>query len=714
MFKTLYHFDLHNEIANSQAHIGIQDSTNKSLGYVTLGGKINIFSPNQENQESSLTNTLNINKAITCICFGFGDSEDTSELLFIGSETSLMCYDIKINKTVFDKDVMEGVYCMVSGMYSSYPTPLCIVGGNCSVTGIDAKGEDKFWTVLGGNAICMTLFDVNEDGYNELVVGTDDFAIRFYQNENVINEINENTKIINVAVIEGFKFVYALENGTVGLRNSTDRLWKMKENGYVTAIVIDDFNKDNIYEILLGWSNGKIQLLAQEKGKILIEFDVQQPLSTILFGSLTSSEEDHLVALTQKGEVFGYKYCEELDGDTETQFVSKDKGVSPQDLQRYNLLLKEKRELIEKLEDIAIKNSNKSKVNSPKDDIVLPKNTEVKIDLQSNNDNKCADLIIESSPEGTVIQSVIIMSEQLYQGESYVHFPPTETNKVVIQIKTKKDLKINLHIKVLVGKSYYLSDYQVFEFNKIIPKYCFYILLREEIAYKNELIQGISFKYNDTINRLIIWLEEYFNIAKKELETFRSGENEYRIRFMSLRTDKVLQISAKDNVLSIFTEEIELAGNILQDMCIFFKLNDLNTVINYTEVVKGFTGNIEKIKELDKERNQYSINMTEIITFIKDLFVKAEDNRLLDNIQGFKDYFRKINVKNLELLDEFEKRSTIFTELINQLKIVNEIIQIFSNLKVGKFKQEMVNQCRKCIREKKYALLIKIISTGSE
>lgn len=714
MFKTLYHFDLHNEIANSQAHIGIQDSTNKSLGYVTLGGKINIFSPNQENQESSLTNTLNINKAITCICFGFGDSEDTSELLFIGSETSLMCYDIKINKTVFDKDVMEGVYCMVSGMYSSYPTPLCIVGGNCSVTGIDAKGEDKFWTVLGGNAICMTLFDVNEDGYNELVVGTDDFAIRFYQNENVINEINENTKIINVAVIEGFKFVYALENGTVGLRNSTDRLWKMKENGYVTAIVIDDFNKDNIYEILLGWSNGKIQLLAQEKGKILIEFDVQQPLSTILFGSLTSSEEDHLVALTQKGEVFGYKYCEELDGDTETQFVSKDKGVSPQDLQRYNLLLKEKRELIEKLEDIAIKNSNKSKVNSPKDDIVLPKNTEVKIDLQSNNDNKCADLIIESSPEGTVIQSVIIMSEQLYQGESYVHFPPTETNKVVIQIKTKKDLKINLHIKVLVGKSYYLSDYQVFEFNKIIPKYCFYILLREEIAYKNELIQGISFKYNDTINRLIIWLEEYFNIAKKELETFRSGENEYRIRFMSLRTDKVLQISAKDNVLSIFTEEIELAGNILQDMCIFFKLNDLNTVINYTEVVKGFTGNIEKIKELDKERNQYSINMTEIITFIKDLFVKAEDNRLLDNIQGFKDYFRKINVKNLELLDEFEKRSTIFTDLINQLKIVNEIIQIFSNLKVGKFKQEMVNQCRKCIREKKYALLIKIISTGSE
>ena len=62
--------------------------------------------------------------------------------------------------------------------------------------------------------------------------------------------------------------------------------------------------------------------------------------------------------------------------------------------------------------------NNKTKINSPKDEIVLPKNTQVKIDLQSNNENKCADLIIESTPEGTVIHSVIIMSEQIYQGES--------------------------------------------------------------------------------------------------------------------------------------------------------------------------------------------------------------------------------------------------------------------------------------------------------
>ena len=144
-------------------------------------------------------------------------------------------------------------------------------------------------------------------------------------------------------------------------------------------------------------------------------------------------------------------------------------------------------------------------------------------------------------------------------------------------------------------------------------------------------------------------------------------------------------------------------------MCIYFKINDLNTSINYVEVVKGISGPITKIHQLDMERNQFSIDMTEIITFIKDLFVKAEDNRLLDNIMGFKEYFRKINVKNLELLDEFDRRTQTYEQLLQNLKAVNEIIQMFSNLKVGKYQNEMVNQCRNCIRKKNYQLLIKII-----
>lgn len=80
------------------------------------------------------------------------------------------------------------------------------------------------------------------------------------------------------------------------------------------------------------------------------------------------------------------------------------------------------------------------------------------------------------------------------------------------------------------------------------------------------------------------------------------------------------------------THELELAGNVLQDLCSYFQLNESETVITYPEIVEELTVLIQRIEKLDNVRNQFSINMAEIITFIKDIFVRAEDNRLLENM----------------------------------------------------------------------------------
>lgn len=138
---------------------------------------------------------------------------------------------------------------------------------------------------------------------------------------------------------------------------------------------------------------------------------------------------------------------------------------------------------------------------------------------------------------------MIIVSEQLFKGETNIYYPETENNQLTIQIKNEKDMNINLHIKVLIGKSFFSKDYQVFEFNKVIPKYCFYILLRDPIIhYKSSLSQGIKFKVNERMERLLIWLQKHFNIPINELVVFKNSDNVYDIRFQSLRTDKVLQI----------------------------------------------------------------------------------------------------------------------------------------------------------------------------
>ena len=717
--------------------------------------------------QSISTHTLNINRAITCLEFlSLEDEEELekkekqillhkpktnalkkdkdknkyeksniqrkSDVLFIGCETSLMCYEIMGNRTLFDREIAEGVLSMTCGKFSSFIEPLCLAGGNCNIIGVDINGEDKFWTVLGGNTICMALGDFNKDDKDELFIGTDDFTIRIYKDEEPILEINENTKIVIISPVEEEYFMYGLETGTIGLYKGNVKAWTKKEKGLCTTIEIGDFRDEDTYEALVGMSTGKIIFLDVNTGKEILNFYLQNPVSKFFYGDFRLSlrqmneenkneskkieeedegEKNQIICFSQNGEVFGYCYGEKNYTPVDREYFSKDKKVSQEELNEYERLIKEKNRLLDEIEDLAVKESNKSKINAPKVGNDLPQDLQINIDLESNDENKCADLIIEA-PEGIVIKMVIIVSEQIYQGETFVKYPKNETNKAIVQIKNKKDRNINLHIKVLVGVNSFLDDYQVLEFNKIIPKYCFYILLREENEYKSKLDQGISIEYNDRIDRIIILLESLFNIPKSDLETFKKNEKIYKIRFRSLRTDKILEIGIKGQKLSILTDEIELCGNLVQDLANYLNEQNLNTNINYPLYAKSYEEIFNRIEVLDNERNHFNINMSDIISNIKDLFVKAEDNRLIDNIRGFMEYIRKIDVQNSQLLDEFEKRSDKYYQLLSDLKSVNEMIQLGSNLKCGSFKKEMIAECRKSIKNKDYKLLMKIISTG--
>lgn len=62
---------------------------------------------------------------------------------------------------------------------------MALVGGNCSIQGFDASGAEVYWTVTGDNVSTMTFCDVDEDGELELLVGSDDFEIRIFRNDEV-------------------------------------------------------------------------------------------------------------------------------------------------------------------------------------------------------------------------------------------------------------------------------------------------------------------------------------------------------------------------------------------------------------------------------------------------------------------------------------------------------------------------------------------------
>jgi Bardet-Biedl syndrome 2 protein len=355
MLSTIYHFELNHPIVNNLACLGKYDGVNTSMCFATVGGKVVIYSPHEkENNDVDYLNMttktrkdiqiLNLNKEVTAIGFGQGDPKSPKEFLFIGSPSSLMCYDVLNNKTIFNKDVMDGVYCIATGNFSNYTCPLCIVGGNCSLQGFDIQGDEKFWTVSGGNTQCLSLNDVDDDCFYELIVGTDDFAIRIYKNENNISEINENTKIVLIHSIANSKFIYGLENGTIGLYERGERIWKKKEKGYITSCISADFNNDGVEELICGLSTGKIQIRSENNGEVLFELELKFPISKLLFGDMNNSGNSQIICILNNGDVIGYTYkpIEKFNNLSDVKIVAKDSKVDKEELAKYEKLLSDR------------------------------------------------------------------------------------------------------------------------------------------------------------------------------------------------------------------------------------------------------------------------------------------------------------------------------------------------------------------------------------
>ena len=139
------------------------------------------------------------------------------------------------NKDLFFKDVSDGVNVLLCGQFGHAESPLVFVGGNCSIQGYDSRGAEKFWTVTGDNVAAMTFCDVDGDGRNELLVGSDDFDIRVFQDESMVAEVSEADQILALAPVHLSRFGYALVNGTIGLYDRLDRAWRVKSKHTVRA-----------------------------------------------------------------------------------------------------------------------------------------------------------------------------------------------------------------------------------------------------------------------------------------------------------------------------------------------------------------------------------------------------------------------------------------------------------------------------------------------
>lgn len=169
---------------------------------------------------------LNIHQRITALEAGRLDPKSNRDTLLIGTPTNLLAYDVERNADVFHKDVTDGVNALVVGnlgISNEESVPLAIVGGNCSIQGFDYEGNDPFWTVTGDNVSSLNLIDYHNNGNKRLVVGSEDFEIRIFAEDEILAEITETEAVTALTAVEEGRYGYALANGTVGVYEKTTR-----------------------------------------------------------------------------------------------------------------------------------------------------------------------------------------------------------------------------------------------------------------------------------------------------------------------------------------------------------------------------------------------------------------------------------------------------------------------------------------------------------
>uniref|UniRef100_A0A4W2FYJ6 BBSome complex member BBS2 n=1 Tax=Bos indicus x Bos taurus TaxID=30522 RepID=A0A4W2FYJ6_BOBOX len=642
MLQPVFTLKLRHKISPRMVAVGRYDGTHPCLAAATQAGKVFIHNPHSRSQHlgaprvlqsplESDVSLLNINQTVSCLTAGVLNPELGYDALLVGTQTNLLAYDVYNNSDLFYREVADGASAIVLGTLGDITSPLAIIGGNCALQGFNHEGNDLFWTVTGDNVHSLALCDFDGDGKKELLVGSEDFDIRVFKEDEIVAEMSETEIITSLCPMYGSRFGYALSNGTVGVYDKTARYWRIKSKNQAMSIHAFDLNSDGVCELITGWSNGKVDARSDRTGEVIFKDNFSSAIAGVVEGDYRMEGCQQLICCSVDGEIRGY-----LPGTAEMRGNLMDISVE-QDLIRE--LSQKKQNLLLELRNY--EENAKAELSSPLNEAdghrgVIPANTKLhtalSVSLGSEAQAAHAELCISTSND-TIIRAVLIFAEGVFAGESHVVHPSVHhlSSSVRIPITPPKDIPVDLHLKTFVG---YRSSTQfhVFELTRQLPRFSMYALTSPDPA--SEPLSYVNFIIAERAQRI-----------------------------------------------TVNTDDIDLAGDIIQSMASFFAIEDLQVEADFPVYFEELRKVLVKVDEYHSVHQKLSADMADNSNLIRSLLVRAEDARLMRDMKTMKNRYMELYDLNKDLLNGYKIRCNNHTELLGSLKAVNQAIQRAGHLR---------------------------------
>ncbi|ESO03961.1 hypothetical protein HELRODRAFT_99764 [Helobdella robusta] len=716
MIVPIFSLNVGHKIKLKQICVGRFDNKNISLAGSTTSDKVFIHNSSSVRNDSALrsnVNLLNINQTISCLTSGILGRDCRHDILFVGTQTNLLAYDVYNNQDLFHKDVADGSNVIVIGRMGLMDDEMVVVGGNCSIQGFDYQGNDCFWTVTGDNVTSLALMDFDGDSKMELLVGSEDYDIRIFKKDEIFAEISENEVLNNIYALNDCTFAYSLINGTVGLYNRQDREWRIKSKHIPDVMTSFDVNGDGVDELITGWSNGKVDARDLKTGETIFKENLLHPISGIVKADYKQDGNELLMCCCADGSITAYSH--DVTGDLSMRTTTTTINPSQELLQELNrkkttllLELKNYERSIQKKrqEHPSPSKSNKSTTSTiPQNTHTHPTHTHTHTHAPYTHTHTHT----HAHTPDTIIRCAIVFAEGCFNGESYCIHPAAHqlSSHVTVPLYPPKDGTVQLYVKVFVGYRH-CEQLHVFELERSLP--CFSSYLQVGHVQLPTPRSSVHMTVNERINRICLWLNQNFLLQ----EDLTCQTSELRVQFISLKDSSPLIIYANDSgKLTIETDDIEVAGNIIQHLSTFLHLQHLPSTANFPLEIDSIQQAFLFIKEYENTKDKLTSDMLDSTNIILTLVLKAEDSRALHDTRSMKENYKALMNMNREMVGTFQRKKNNQHEIRNIMKNINVLIQKFSKLRCGRHKMEVVGGCREALKNNNLPLFIKICNVGS-
>jgi len=175
----------------------------------------------------------------------------------------------------------------------------------------------------------------------------------------------------------------------------------------------------------------------------------------------------------------------------------------------------------------------------------------------------------------------------------------------------------------------------------------------------------------------------------------------------------LLQIHMDSNGVRITTEDIEIAGSIIQSLCSALSINQLQSEASFPQYMQKVQETMSFIDNVQSSAKKLSAEMSEHSNLIKSFIVRTEDSRIIEDIEGMRRGLIELQQMSNVVVNSYKIRCSNHQQLIDSLKFVNQLIQKCAQLRIGKFKTQVISQSREAIKNSQTSTLIKILQNGS-